>query len=662
MEPDFSGWATKAGVKCADGRTITPQAFEQMNNATVPLVWRHDHNSPENVLGHANLEANSEGVRCHGFFNDTPAGRHAKALVEHGDVDSLSIWANGLVERAKIVMHGIIREVSLVLSGANPGAKIDYVRIAHSDDPTDYTESDEEAIIHGGQLDKVDDTTTDDVKHQDGQTLQELFDTLTEEQKNMFYFMLDEAVQGAGMQQSNEDKKSEETLEHREEGSPSVTHTRNIFEKRTPVETAGDEKHVLTHDAVRDITKLALRHGTLKAALEDYCLQHGIENIDVLFPDAKSVDATPQFDKRRTEWVASLMSGVTARPFARIKSLTATLTLEDARARGYVKGNFKKEEWFSVTSRSTTPTTIYKKQKLDRNDIIDITDFDVVRWLKGEIRLMLEEEIGRAVLLGDGREVDDEDKVKDPAGASSGEGIRSVLNDHELYAAKAYVNLDDANSDYYELVEQVLRQRRLWKGTGTPNFYTTEPILTEMLLCKDGLGRRRFSNLQELAAELRVAQVIPVEPMESHATLVGILLNPVDYTTGTDQGGEVSFFDDFDLDYNKFLYLMEARLSGALTVIRSAIVFLKTAGTNVLVHPITAPTFVASTGVITIPTQTGVTYVYVAADGTEGSALSAGAQTAIAAGTSKLVRAKPASGYYFNNNIDDEWTFKRPSA
>ncbi len=666
MEPDFSGWATKAGLKCSDGRTIMPKAFEHMNGMTVPLLWKHDHNSPDNVLGHVLLEAKPDGLRCHGFFNDTPSGKNAKALVAHKDVDSLSIWANQLKEHAKQVLHGMIREVSIVLSGANPGAKIDYVRIAHGDGPDDFTESDDEAIFHGMEfaIEEPDSFEDAQVVHSDPQTVKEVFDTLTDEQKTAVFFMLGAAAEGATPPVAQSENITEGDLEHQKEGSDDVTSTRNVFEQSGSTAKDGDDKHVLTHDAVLGIGKRAQTLGSLKAAVSEYCLAHGIENIDILFPDAKNVTGAPEWDKRRTEWVAGVLNGTTHRPFARIKTLSANLTLDEARAKGYVKGSFKKEEFFSVTKRTTSPTTVYKKQKLDRDDIIDITEFDVVSWLKSEIRMMLDEELATAVLIGDGRAVDDEDKIKDPIGATDGTGIRSIAADHELYAATAYVNLGTDDADFYPVIEQVLRQRTLYKGSGTPDFYTTEPVITEMLLCKDALGRRRFQNVQELASELRVNSLVAVETMErSYASdILGIMVNLTDYTMGTDRGGEVNFFDDFDIDYNQFKYMMETRLSGGLTKLRSAVVFRKTTNTNVLVNPITAPTFVPSTGVITIPTQTGITYHYVNPDGSSGSTLSAGAQTAIAAGTSKTVRAVPASGYYILNNINDEWTFTRPAA
>jgi hypothetical protein len=403
---------------------------------------------------------------------------------------------------------------------------------------------------------------------------------------------------------------------------------------------------------------------TLKHCVEEYAtehLAHGIDDIDLLFPDAKSIEATPQWDKRRTEWVAGVLSGTSHVPWAKIKSRVADITLDEARAKGYVTGELKKEEWFSLSQRTTGPTTIYKKQKLDRDNILDITEFDVVAWMKAEMRMMLEEELAGAILVGDGRAVDDDDKVKDPAGVQDGIGIRSILNDHQLYTATLNVNVDDANSNYLEVVEAIMRGSHLRKGTGKGNFYTTQATMVELLLSKDTLGRRHFNSPAELALALGVNEVIPVEIMERETDVLGIIVNLADYSIGTNRGGEVSFFDDFNIDYNKFIYLYETRLSGALTMIRSALVVKKVASTDVLVTP-NAPTFVSSTGVITIVATTGVTYHYVQPDGTSGSALTAGAQTALAAGVSATVRAVAATNYYLKDNINEEWTFTRDDA
>lgn len=660
MEPDFSGWATKAGLKCSDGRTIMPDAFKHMDKMTVPLVYQHGHNNIDNVLGHVVLENLPQGVRAHGFFNETPAGQKAKLMVQHKDLDKLSIFANQIVEKVmagtKAVLHGMIREVSLVLSGANPGAVIDYVRIQHSDDVNDYTESETEAIIHTGELLELEHAAA-------SATIQDVFDTLDDDQKKLVHYMIAAALEAAGkapqMAQSavedegesddkKDDKKDEGDLTH-QEGKTDMT-ARNVFEQNNK---SGDERHVLTHDAIKGILADATKPGnTLKSAVEAYAIQHGITNIGVMFPDAKALADRPEFNKRRTEWVAGVLNGTRKSPFSRVKTLVADITVEEARARGYVKGNFKKEEFFAVTKRTTSPTTIYKKQKLDRDDILDITDFDVVAWLKFEMRLMLDEEVAISILIGDGRDPADDDKVKDPVGATDGIGIRSILNDHELYVTTVNVNVDDAASSYMEVIESVLRARRFYKGTGTPTFYTTAATLVEMLLARDTTGNRFWRNKAELAADLMVADIVEVEAMERQTDLLGIIVNLEDYNVGADRGGEVNLFDDFDIDYNQYKYLMETRVSGALVKIKSALVIKKTAGTNVLVAP-TVPTFNKTTGVVTIPTKTGVVYKNDVTNAT----LSAGAQTPIDIGVVLKVRAEPTSGYYFATNAEDQWTF-----
>jgi len=669
MKPDFGGYVTRAGLKCTDGRTISSDAFKHMDKMTVPLVWQHGHNSPENVLGHVILEARTDGVYGHGFFNETKQGQNAKALVQHKDIRALSIWANQLIEKAKQVFHGMIREVSLTIAGANPGAMIDYVSVQHSDDPNDVTISTDEAIIHTGlEIDivehsaedttKVDAQTLDEMLSHAGLTIKDVYDGMTDQQKRVLHYMVAVALDGApdtNTTAAQTDAKAEGDLEHKEGTDPEMT--RNVFDQ-TDKKDGQEVQHSLTPEAVREIVGYAQKSGSLKHGVEEYALKHGIENIEILFPDAKSVDATPQFDKRRTEWVEGVLGAAKHPPFARIKTRSADLTLDDARAKGYVKGNFKKEEFFAVTQRTTSPTTVYKKQKLDRDDIIDITEFDVVVWLKAEMRMMLREELARAVLIGDGRDVGDEDKIKDPAGAQDGIGIRSIANDHELYAATVNVNLADSNSSITEFIDEVIRSRRLYKGSGSPTLYTTDAYLSQMLLVKDTQGRRLYNSQADLEAALRVSSIVVVEPLENDATLVGILVNLVDYSMGTDQGGEINLFDDFDIDYNQYKYLIETRVSGALTTIRSAIIYRTTASTNVLVDPITSPTFVASTGVVTIPTQTGVVYKNKDTSAT----LTAGAQAALDPEETLNVIATPASGYYFESNVEDEWSFTRPAA
>jgi hypothetical protein len=689
MEPDFSGYATKAGLKCSDDRIITPEAFKHMDGVQVPLVWQHGHHSAENVLGHAILEARADGVYAYGYFNETKQGLNAKKLVEHKDINKMSIYANQLVEKSKVVHHGQIREVSLVLAGANPGAKIDYVRVQHSEDPDDITVLDEEAVIHSGLLlhglnegDTVEDKTDDtfekteeaseekdaDLEHTDkpaSKSVKEIFEEMTEEQQSAVIYLLGSTVEDNAGSAEHSDTNTDEAVASTETGDneEGIAHqegntdmTRNVFdqaEKTGPSE----EKHTLSHDAIRGIVRKAVSGGSLKAAVEDYALAHGITNIDVLFPDAKSITDTPELNKRRTEWVANVLDGTRHTPFSRVKSIVADLTQDEARAKGYIKGHYKKEEFFGVQKRVTTPTTVYKKQKLDRDDVLDITDFDVVVFLKGEMRIMLEEELARAILIGDGRDVSDEDKVKDPGTASEGAGIRSIVNDHELYVTTLLVNVDDANSNYEEVVDAVMDGMEYYKGTGTPTLYTTLKQLNKFKKAKDANGRRYYTNNAEVAEALGVDKIVTVEPMNEVSDLIGIIVNLADYNVGTDRGGEINMFDDFDIDYNAQKYLMETRLSGALVKVKSALVIKKTAAGNALVAP-QKPSFVSSTGVVTIPAVTGV--VYKNAD--TSATLSSGAQSALSAGSSLNVLATPASGYYFADNASDQWTFKRPAA
>jgi hypothetical protein len=666
MEADFSGYATKADLKCADGRTITAEAFKHMDGMQVPLVWQHGHDNPENILGHAILEAVGDGVRANGFFNNTPHGQTTKALVEHRDITAMSIFANGLVEKvvgkSKQVLHGIIREVSLVVSGANPGALIDFVAVQHDDG--EIQNLTDEAVIYTGLDIELSHAASSSL------TLQDVYNTLTEEQKNVVHYMvaaaLDFETPGNSMGQSatqtdNAESTEGETAEvtttegnlTHQEGTTTVS--KNVFEQNG---TSQGDGPVLTHSDIKGIFESAQKNGSMKGALEEYALAHGIDNIELLFPDAKAITDRPEWDKRRTEWVANVLTNTHKTPFSKIKTLSANLTLDEARAKGYVKGTLKKEEFFAVSTRSTGPTTIYKKQKLDRDDIIDIQDFDVVAWLWGEIRIMLEEELARAILIGDGREVDDEDKIKDPAAAASGDGIRSILYDHDYYAMTFYVNLDDASSSYTEFVDAMIENRRYYKGTGMPTMYTTEVVIGKFLTLRDAVGRRVYRTLDELASELRVSSIIPVEVMENETDVLAIVVNLQDYNVGTNRGGEITQFDDFDIDYNQYKYLMETRLSGALTKIKSAMIFKKVASTGVLTVP-NAPTFVSSTGVVTIVATTGIVYKNKATGGT----LSTGAQSALAAGASVTVVATPASSsYYIANNVTDEWTFTRDDA
>lgn len=677
-EPDFSGYATKAGLKCSDGRVIMPDAFKHQDQETVPLVWQHSHNEPSNVLGYATLENRDDGVYAYGYFNETEGAKNAKVLVEHGDIKSLSIYANQLTEKSKQVLHGFIRELSLVLSGANPGALIDNITLAHSDG--ELVTLDDEAIIYtglelnhasGDSSDDSKDDSKDDSSDNQGPTVQDVYDSMTDEQKDVVHYMVGAALEaqdeGAVAQSATSNSDEAASHSHGEgnhsqslsvnESKSELVHTddenkeegrhmtRNVFEQQSGGKK--EEEHVLTHDALKGIVDEAKRGGSLKEAVEHYALQHGIDNIDVLFPDARTVTDSPEFDMRRVEWVSGVLNGTKHSPFTRIKSIVADITFDDARARGYIKGNLKKEEWFGVSKRVTTPSTVYKKQKLDRDDILDITDFDVVMWLKAEMRLMLDEELARAILIGDGRPVDDDDKIKDPMGAPEGAGIRSILYDHDLYAATATV--DDAASSV-ETVDAIVEAMKFYKGSGSPVLYTTLPVLTSLLLTRDQFMHRMWKTPAELASELGVSGIVTAEVLESEEDLIGIIVNLRDYTVGTDKGGDVNFFDDFDIDYNQYKYLYETRLSGALTKMRSALVIKRAASGATEVTPV-QPAFDGTT--VTVPTTTGVVYK----NKTTGATLTTAAPVVLAAGASLTVQATPTGNNYFASNQDDEWTF-----
>ena len=590
--PDFSGYATKAGLKCSDGRTITPDAFKHQDKETVPLVWQHGHGEPSNVLGHAVLEHREDGVYAYGFFNDTDQAKNARTLVQHGDIKSLSIYANQLTEKAQQVLHGFIRELSLVLSGANPGALIDNITLAHSDG--DMVTLEDEAIIYTGlEISHADGESTDSKEEStkteetaahsaDNPTVKEVYDGMTVDQQNVVNYMvgtalaekLTEVKQSSTNDSNNGDNgtTNEETkteLVHNENNEEEGRRmSRNVFEQQSGGRKQ-QEKLTLTHDAMREIVTDAQKSGSLKDAVESYALKHGITDIDTLFPDARSVTDSPEFDSRRVEWVSGVINGTKHSPFSRIKSIVADITHDEARALGYIKGNLKKEEFFGLTKRVTTPSTVYKKQQLDRDDIVDITDFDVVAWLKAEMRLMLDEELARAILIGDGRDVASPDKIKDPAGSSEGAGIRSILHDHDLYAAKIEV---DAGATPNDVVDAFVTNMGVYKGSGSPTLYTTLPFLTKMMLSRDGMERRMYRSVAELASELGVSNIVTVEVMENEPDLLGIVVNLKDYTVGADKGGEINFFDDFDIDYNQYKYLYETRVSGALTKLRSAVV------------------------------------------------------------------------------------------
>lgn len=631
MKFDFSGYATKNDLKCADGRTIRRNAFKDNDGQTVPLVWQHMHNSPDNVLGHALLENRDDGVYAYCKLNDTPAGKNAKLLVQHGDITSLSIFANNLVQKGSDVVHGVIREVSLVLSGANPGALIDNLSIAHSDGS--YTESEEEAIIYTGL-----EITTDEIEHADknqneSKTVQEIFDSLTEEQKNVVYAMLAQVIED-NIEHSDEDE--DDILEHsNNKGGNNMK--RNVFDQ----ELNAEHPKTLSHDQIKAIVDDAVRYGSFRESFLAHAQEYGIENIDFLFPDAKLVNNQPEWIKRDTSWVNTVLGGVKKTPFSRIKSIAADITADEARAKGYIKGNQKLEEVFPLLKRVTTPTTIYKKQKLDRDDIIDITDLDVVAWMKQEMRMMLDEEIARAILIGDGRQITDPDKINE-------ENIRPIAHDVDLYSHKVKVapNISGAT-----LIETMIRNRKHYKGSGTPTLYTTNQILIDLLLVKDKIGRRLYNSKAELASALLVKDIVEVEVMETMPNLLGIFVNLNDYTLGADKGGQISMFDDFDIDFNQYKYLMETRISGALTKPKSALVFIRDEGIEVVP---TEPTFNDATGVVTIPSKTGVQYF------ADGEPVSGGAMDAIEKGATVIITAEPKDGYYFPHNTLATWEFTRP--
>ena len=555
---DFSGWATKANIRCSDGLTIMKDAFKHNDGKVVPLVWNHDHNDPFNVLGHAMLENREDGVYAYCTFNeDTEQGRNAKSLVEHGDVVSLSIFANKLKKQGDNVVHGEIREVSLVLAGANPGATIESV-IRHGE------ESDEDAIIYmneGITLNHAEEKVEEkeDIKmaeEKKDKTIAEVFDTLNEEQKTAVYAIISQVMNDSGEEEDDE-----------EEEKPEMKH--NVFDSET------NNEETLSHDAMTTIINDGKRYGSLKESFLAHADEYGIKTIDYLFPEATNLNPTPEFIKREMGWVSTVMNGVHHTPFSRIKSMFADITEDEARAKGYIKGKLKKEEVFSLLKRTTNPTTIYKKQKLDRDDVVDITDFDVIAWLKSEMRMMLDEEIARAILVGDGRLSSSDDKINEDC-------IRPIWKDADLYTIKRTMTVasaadKDIASDF---IDEVVRGMADYKGSGSPICFMTEALLTECLLLKDKNGIRIYKDVNEIATAMRVSRIITVPVMEGLTrtsgsdtlTLKAIVVNLNDYNVGADKGGSINMFDDFDIDYNQQKYLIETRCSGALTKPHSAIV------------------------------------------------------------------------------------------
>ena len=566
---DFSGWATRNDIRCSDGRTIRRGAFAEQDGTTVPLVWNHNHVDADNVLGHAILENRDQGVYAYCFFNDTKQGNNAKELVTHGDICSLSIFANQLKQNGGDVIHGAIREVSLVLAGANPGAKIENI-MAHGDNSEEeaiiYNDSDEINLAHSEEKKKMEEKKE--------KTVKDVVDGMTEEQKTVMYALIGQAIEQtkkelqAGEDQSNEE---ENKMKH------------NAFENED--QTKKEETETLSHSEFMEIVSEAKRKGSMKDAFLDHniteipYLAHSITNVGNLFPESKAVSRVPEVVDRDQTWVGNVMASVKHTPFSRVKSFYANITADEARAKGYVKGAKKVEEVITALKRTTDPQTVYKLQKMDRDDIIDITDFDVVAWLKGEMRGKLDEEIARAILIGDGRSSSDADKV-DPL------KIRPVYQDDATYTIKRILTRAagaDDSAFAKAFIKDVVKSRKEYKGSGNPTLYTTEDMLTSMLLIEDTTGRVIYDTIEKLKTALRVRDIVTVPVMENVGredtnakkkwNLLGVLVNLSDYNVGADKGGSVNMFDDFDINYNKYEYLIETRCSGALVKPYSAITF-----------------------------------------------------------------------------------------
>ena len=680
-DADFSGYATKTGLKCTDGRTIMKDAFAHQDKMTVPLVWQHGHTDPENVLGHAVLENREDGVYCWGFFNDTVKGQSTKKLVQHGDVTYLSIYANQLIERAKQVFHGAIREVSLVLAGANPGAKIDFVALQHDDGSE--TELEDEAVIYTG-LELSHGDTSSSVQHaeDDEETVQDIYDSLSEKQKEVVHFMIGAALEASDEESAaqhsadddsddndstddstqdaeavveepptetspveegganNSDTNDEGDLNH-QEGNNDMS--RNVFDQSAAESDGVDTSKRLTHSQLVAIVEAGRKSGSFKEAVLAHAEEYGITEINMLFPDAKALSSSPEFISRRMEWVSKVLGGTRHSPFAKVKTVNADITETEARAKGYMKGNRKKEEVFKLLKRTTGPATIYKKQKLDRDDMLDITDFDVVNWLKAEMRLMIEEEIARAILVGDGRSSSDEDKVKDPEGAVDGTGIRSILHDADLYAIKKTL---PSNVLAKDVVKAVVRATDEYRGTGQPTMFIGRSNLTELLLDEDRFGRPLYADKSALADKMGVKEIVPVDVFPEYDGLYAIIVNLVDYTIGSNRGGELTNFEDFDIDFNQHKYLQETRLSGGLTKPFSAIVIRRELGTEATPA---GPSFDGTTDTITIPTTTGVEYYNAETDEVMTG------DVVITQPTE--VRARATDGYYIPAGSTTSWTF-----
>ena len=581
---DFSGWATRNDITCSDGLTIRQDAFKDCDGKEVPLVYMHDHENVDNVLGHALLENREDGVYCYGKFNDdTEQGLKAKALVAHGDITSLSIFANQLVKKGSDVLHGAIREVSLVLAGANPGATIDFPVLQHSDGS--FEDVEDEAIISykqplslGYELSHAADEEEEDEEDSEDPTVEDVMESLDEDQEKLLEGMMTLAYDQGYADAKGESGEAEEPKEGDEEvsqsnindGGDELMH-KNVFEKE-------DKNLQLQHGMDAETASAIIADAKSTGSLKNSCLAHSVTDVDWLFPEAKSASATPDWIKRDTGWVAGVLNGVHHTPYSRIKSIFADIREDEARAKGYIKDEYKKEEVFSLLKRTTSPQTIYKKQKLDRDDIIDITDFDVVAWIKAEMRMMLDEEIARAIMIGDGRPASSDEKIKE-------DNVRPIWKDDPLYSVKArvvYAGGADDNAKAQANIKALIKNRKFYKGSGNPTFYTTEDVLADMLLITDTTGRFVYDSVEQIANKIRASKIVTVPVFDNQTrvdatdgktyALLGILVNLQDYNVGADKGGAVNMFDDFDIDYNKETYLIETRISGALTVPFSALV------------------------------------------------------------------------------------------
>ena len=637
-QSDFSGYATRAGIECADGRIIEPEAFVHNDGDTVPLVWQHGHNSPSNILGHAVLELKDDGVYAYGYFNDSEKARDAKESVRHGDIRRMSIYANNLRETGKLVHAGVIREVSLVIAGANPGATIDNVTIQHSDDFIEVVE--DRAIIHSGEnitpSDEGDNMADTQTENEAGEkTLQDILDDMTQEQRDAVDYLVGAALESTHGDDSDDDgddsSAAHSALSHEVKDSTSMSH--NLFENSgnsTQEKTLGD---FISPDQVQSIFHDAMATGSLKGSLEQFALEHGVTNIEGLFPQHK-LDGGVQIYDRQNEWVTKVLNGVRKIPMTRIRTVVADMTPEEARAKGYVKTNEKVEQVFGWLKRETDATTVYKKQSIDRDDLLDLTDFDIVAFFWAEMRGKLEEAIAEAILIGDGRSAMDRDKINE-------DRIRPIASDIDFYAPKVVLPSNAAPRD---IVTSIIRSRKEYRGSGNPTLYTTTDFITDLLLIEDRNQRRVYETMDSLKSALRVSDIVEVEYFNQDPSTVAILVNLSDYTVGTNKGGEITRFDDFDIDFNQHKYLIETRISGSLTKPKSAIVIKREEGA--IASP-QSPSFNSETNAVQIQNTPGVLY---------------SVKGEVVTGVFEIdevtqVDASAASGYYIPANTITSWTF-----